>query len=526
MKTDILIIGAGISGLSLALKVSQDFSVTIITKDQAMESNTRYAQGGIASVMAQVDNFESHIRDTMEAGAELNDLKVVEQVIKAGPQLIDELLKIGVKFSQSKKSKFDLGMEGGHSQRRVLHAKDITGLELETKLLRQVKKNKRIKIFEHHAAIDLITNKHLTKKSKTNHCYGVYALNKLTGKILTFQAKTTILATGGAGKTYLYTSNPDVASGDGIAMAYRAGCRIANLEFVQFHPTCLHHSQAKSFLISEALRGEGGKLSLMNGKSFMQHYHRLKELAPRDVVARAIDYELKKSGDRHVNLDMTHHKKSFLTKRFPTIYNTCQNFGYNMDKQPIPVVPAAHYFCGGIKVNIKGQTDLNQLYAIGEVACTGLHGANRLASNSLLEGLAYADQVAKDLIKNKNSLSHSKQNIKNWDKGKATDSDELVVITQNWDEIRRMMWNYVGIVRSDKRLKRAHNRIKIFQDEIKEYYWNFVPTLDLLELRNICCVAELTIKCALKRKESIGLHYNMDYPKGLKRSLKFNYVKG
>lgn len=523
--TDILIIGTGIAGLSLAIKAAQNFNVLIVTKNEAMESNTRYAQGGIASVMAQVDNFGSHIKDTLNAGSHLNNVKVVEKVIRSGPQLIKELVKYGVNFTRLKNKEFDLGMEGGHSQRRVLHAKDMTGIELEKKLLAKVKRNSRIKILEYHAAIDLIVDRHLKKRKKENLCYGVYVLNTKTGKILTIRAKATVLATGGAGKTYLYTSNPDIASGDGIAMAYRAGCRIANLEFVQFHPTCLHHPRAKSFLISETLRGEGGILRLMNGDKFMHNYHRLKELAPRDIVAQAIDYELKKRGDRYVTLDMTHLSREFLKERFPTIYRTCRKFGFNLSKEPIPVVPAAHYFCGGVMIDLNGRTDLRKLYAIGEVSCSGLHGANRLASNSLLEGVAFADFVYQDLTKRKDLDKTDYQLVREWDPGKATDSDEMVVITQNWDEIRRMMWNYVGIVRSTKRLLRAQRRINILLDEIKEYYWDFILTGDLLELRNICVVADLTIKCALKRKESIGLHYNIDYPSPKKRSLKFNLIQ-
>lgn len=523
-QTDILIIGSGIAGLSLAIKAAREFHVIVVTKNDAMESNTRYAQGGIASVMDQFDDFDSHIKDTLEAGAYLCDEKVVRNIVCAGPRLIQELLQIGVRFAKQSKNMFDLGMEGGHSQRRVLHASDVTGYELEKKLLTMAKRNSRITILEHHMAIDVIVDRHLKKKKNEKLCYGAYILNKKNGKILTIRAKATVLATGGAGKTYLYTSNPDVASGDGIAMGYRAGCEIANLEFVQFHPTCLYHPQAKSFLLSEALRGEGGKLRLKNGKKFMKHYHWRQELAPRDIVARAIDYELKKRGDQYVTLDMTHLSAHFLKNRFPTIYETCKTFGLDMAKEPIPIVPAAHYFCGGIKVNEKGRTNLNNLYAIGEVSCTGLHGANRLASNSLLESLAYADFVCNDLTHRKDLEKVKNIRVKNWDAGKATDSDEAVVITQNWDEIRRMMWNYVGIVRSNKRLLRAQSRIKILQDEIKEYYWNFTLTPDLIELRNICCVSDLTIRSAFKRKESIGLHYNINYPKKNKNSLKFNLL--
>lgn len=524
-QTDLLILGSGISGLSLALKAAQDFNVTLVTKNEALESNTRYAQGGIASVMAKTDCFDSHIEDTFTAGAELGDLKVIEDVVCAGPKLIDELLKVGVSFSKSKKNEFDLGREGGHTHRRILHSKDLTGFEIERKLLAKAKKHKRIKILEHHIAVDLIVDRHLKKKSGDPLCYGAYVLNKASGNILTLTAKATVLATGGAGKVYLYTSNPDVATGDGIAMAYRAGCDIANLEFVQFHPTCLFHPKAKSFLISEALRGEGGKLLKEDGDAFMKKYHKLKDLAPRDIVARAIDHELKKSGDDYVTLDMTHKSKDFLKKRFPTIYSTCRKYGYNMSKEPVPVVPAAHYFCGGVKVNGKGRTRLNNLYAIGEVSCTGLHGANRLASNSLLEGLAFADKVYADLKKRKDLDNTNYKWVRGWNIFEATDSDEAVVITQNWDEIRRFMWNYVGIVRSQKRLQRALTRTTFLLEEIKDYYWNFKLSSDLIELRNIAVVADLTIKCALKRKESVGLHYNMDYPKKSKKPRRFNIIR-
>lgn len=526
LATDILILGSGISGLSLALKLSPYFRVTIVTKNEAMESNTRYAQGGIASVITQSDNFDNHVKDTLIAGAHLGDENVIRKVVEAGPRVIEELIRNGVRFSKNSDADFDLGMEGGHSHRRILHAGDITGYELEKKLLEKAKKTKRIKFLEHHMAIDLIVNRHLKKKTNQKICYGAYIYNKRTKRIKTIRAKATILATGGAGKTYLYTSNPDIASGDGIAMAHRAGCKVANLEFVQFHPTCLYHPKAKSFLISEALRGEGGILKRQDGTAFMKNYHKLKDLAPRDIVARAIDNELKKTGDEFVLLDMTHQPKSFLTKRFPNIYQTCLEFGIDMAKIPIPVVPAAHYFCGGVKVNSHGRTNLNNLYAIGEVSCTGLHGANRLASNSLLEGAAFADFVAKDIVKRTDLETVDHKYVRDWTHFNATDSDEAVIITQNWDEIRRFMWNYVGIVRTNKRLKRALRRIQILKEEIKEYYWDFKVTSDLLELRNLCVVAELTIKCALKRKESIGLHYNKDFPSLKKTSTykKFNVI--
>jgi L-aspartate oxidase len=525
LRTELLIIGSGISGLSLALKAADRMDVTIVTKREAMESNTRYAQGGIASVMHGADNFDSHVRDTFIAGAELGDMDVIEDVVSAGPRLVGELLKCGVRFTKRNKSDFDLAIEGGHSQRRVLHAADLTGYEIEKKLHDKVCRHPRIRILEHHVAIDLLTDRNLKNKTGEKICYGAYVFNRKNNTILTVRSKAAVLASGGAGKVYLYTSNPDIATGDGIAMAYRAGCEIANLEFVQFHPTCLYHARAKSFLISEALRGEGGKLRLMGGESFMPRYHAKKELAPRDIVARAIDHELKKRGDAYVTLDMTHHPREFLRKRFPNIYKTCREFGYDLAKAPIPVVPAAHYFCGGVKVDRRGRTALGNLYAVGETSCTGLHGANRLASNSLLEGIAYADFVAKDLAARGDLRDFDKADARDWSAFDAVDSDEAVVITQNWDEIRRLMWNYVGIVRSDKRLKRAERRIQLLREEIKEYYWNFKLSADLLELRNIATVAELTVKSALKRKESIGLHYTIDHPDRAQKSVRFNVVR-
>lgn len=525
IDTDILIIGSGIAGLSLALKASQEFNVLMIAKSEAMETNTRYAQGGIASVMGRTDHFDRHIKDTLGAGCYLNDVKVVESVIEQGPRLIGELLKYGVRFSRVGKDEFSLGMEGGHSHRRVLHKQDLTGFELQKKLLARAKKKSRIQILENTAAIDLIVDRHLKHRKKTNLCHGAYVLDRTTQNIFTIRARATVLSTGGAGKTYLYTSNPDIATGDGIAMAYRAGCQIANLEFVQFHPTCLYHPMAKSFLISEALRGEGGVLKLMDGSAFMHKYHPFKDLAPRDVVARAIDHELKKRGDKYALLDMTHMTRSDLKKRFPTIYKTCKYYGYDLALAPVPVVPAAHYFCGGVKVNLRGRTGIPNLYCIGEAACTGFHGANRLASNSLLEGVAFADFVHRDLLKRRDVKKNQFFPVRNWDPGKATNSDEAVVIVQNWDEIRRLMWNYVGIVRSNKRLIRAQRRIQILMEEIKQYYWDFILTTDLIELRNICRVADLTVRCALKRKQSIGLHYNIDCPSGQKPAPKFNIVQ-
>jgi len=522
-ESDILIIGSGIAGLFCALKLANEHTVFIITKKEAMEANTRYAQGGIASVMAETDDFNSHVKDTLIAGAGLCDQSMVEQIISQGPRLVEELVTLGVTFERLPDgSSYDLTREGGHSHRRVLHAGDITGNEIEKSLLEHVKSNPNIRIFENHAAIDLISYKKINKSASDT--LGVYALESETGDVHTFLAQKTILATGGAGKVYLYTSNPDIATGDGMAMAYRAGAVMKNMEFVQFHPTCLYNPGGflksgtkqnkigRNFLISEALRGEGAILKLVNGQAFMNHYHPLGDLAPRDIVARAIDAEMKKSGDDYVLLDISHKNSDWIKRRFPNIYTTCLEFGFDLTREPIPVVPAAHYFCGGVETDIKGQTSLPDLYAIGEVACTGLHGANRLASNSLLEAVVLADNSARDIKIALNNGKKTLPTVPDWDPGIATESDEAVIITHIWDEIRRLMWNYVGIVRSTKRLKRAKNRITLLLNEIQDYYWHVLITTDLIELRNLACVAALIIDSALVRLESRGLHYNMDYP--------------
>ncbi len=525
VKTDFLIIGSGVAGLTFALKVADHGSVAIVTKKGVMDTNTAQAQGGIASVFGKLDSFDLHIRDTLVAGDGLCNREVVEIVVRNGPERIHELIDMGVRFNlaESKRGKgeelnLDLGREGGHSEKRIIHAEDMTGKELERVLVEHVKRHPNIKLYENHVAIDLITFSTRMKRGQitTTHedvCCGAYVLDRLTNQVKTFGAEITLLATGGSGKVYLYTSNPDIASGDGIAMAYRAGATVANLEFVQFHPTCLYHPDAKNFLISEAVRGEGATLIDSAGNAFMEKYDPLKDLACRDVVARAIDRELKKSGDDSVFLNISHKDPEFVKKRFPNLYRQCLSFGIDMTKEPIPVVPAAHYMCGGVVTDIFGRTDIKKLYAVGETACTGLHGANRLASNSLIEALVYAHQAAKQAVVEMNTSDFkSTPELYLWDEVGTSDSDELIMVSHNWDEIRRFMWNYVGIVRSNKRLERAWRRIEIIQKEIQDYYWNFKVTPDLIELRNIAMVAELIVRCAMHRKESRGLHYNIEYP--------------
>lgn len=515
IKTDFLVIGSGIAGLCFAIKAADLGTVAIITKKEEMESSTNYAQGGIAAVTDKKDSFESHIEDTFESGAGLCREEVVRFVVTEGPDRIQELIGWGVEFTRAENeggTVYDLGREGGHSRRRVLHAKDRTGQEIERALIEKAASKKTIRVYENFIGIDLIMSPVADRKETVERCLGAYAYDIIHGQVHTFRSRFTLLATGGAGKVYLITSNPDIATGDGIAMAYRAGARIANMEFIQFHPTCLYHPDAKSFLISEAVRGEGGVLRLKNGTAFMDKHHPLKNLAPRDVVARAIDTEIKKSGDDYVLLDITQRDKGFLTRRFPNIYNECLRFGIDMAKDPVPVVPAAHYICGGVAVNRYGETNIDRLFACGEVSCTGLHGANRLTSNSLLEAVVFAHRSFLRISELFPRCREELSSVPPWDPKGARESDESVVVTNDWEEIRRCMWNYVGIVRSDKRLERAKKRMDIICEEINEYYWNYMITRDLLELRNIATIASLIIRCAMMRKESRGLHYNVDYP--------------
>lgn len=512
ISCDFLVLGSGIAGLSFALKAAGHGTVAVVTKREVTESATNYAQGGIASVFSQEDTFAAHIDDTLVAGAGICHEEVVRMVIEEGPPTIKSLIDWGVKFTTSGDS-FDLTREGGHSQRRILHADDVTGREIERALVAAARNHPNITVYENHIAIDLITEAKITRKRlKQNRCLGAYVLAIEAEKVKTFNARFTLLATGGTGKVYLYTCNPDVATGDGVAMAYRAGADIANMEFMQFHPTTLYHPHAKSFLISEAVRGEGAILRRRDGTAFMEKYHHLKDLAPRDIVARAIDSEMKTFGDDCVYLDITHREPEYIKGRFPNIYQTCLEYGLDMTTTPLPVVPAAHYLCGGVAVDLNAETNIKQLYAIGEVAFTGLHGANRLASNSLLEAAVYAGLAYKHIVSELEADRPSLPIVPEWDSGTATNSDEMVIVSQNWDEIRRCMSNYVGIVRSDKRLQRALRRIRLIQEEIEDYYWDFIITSDLIELRNIATVAELIVRCARQRKESRGLNYNIDYP--------------
>ncbi len=512
---DVLIIGGGAAGLSLALRLPGHCRIAILSKRDSQSGSTFVAQGGISSVLRKKDSFESHIADTLKAGAQLCDEAAVRFTVENGPANIRWLQSLGVPFSTevftSGKRELHLTREGGHSQRRVVHAADATGKALSITLENHARQRDNIHFFEDHIAIDIITSEKQRLQDGDNRALGAYILDKSRQRVEAFQARFVVLATGGASKVYLYTSNPDGSTGDGIAMAWRAGCRVSNMEFNQFHPTCLYHPDAKSFLISEAVRGEGGKLLLPNGQPFMHTIHELAELAPRDIVARAIDHEMKRLGEPCVYLDISHRSAAFIASHFPTIHQRCLEYGIDITKEPIPVVPAAHYTCGGVDTDLQGRTDVDRLYAIGECAHTGLHGANRMASNSLLECLVFAESAATD-IRRQLDADDDLPGLAAWDESRVTDSDEEVVVSHNWDELRRFMWDYVGIVRTDKRLERAMHRVSLLQHEIDDYYSNFRISANLIELRNLTLVAELIIRCAMQRKESRGLHFSLDYP--------------
>ena len=510
--TDVLIIGSGAAGLSLALRLPGSLNIAVIAKGPLTEGNTYYAQGGISAVLDKTDSIDSHIADTLNAGAGLCDESTVRLVVEQGPQNIQWLLKEGVSFTreQPNSSGYHLTREGGHSHRRVIHAADATGRELENTLESQVLARKNIRLYENHNVVDLVTGS--SPESGDHRCRGAYILNRESGRVEAFTARFTVLATGGASKVYLYTSNPDVSTGDGIAMAWRAGCRVANMEFIQFHPTCLFHPHAKSFLITEALRGEGGILRLPDGSRFMERFDPRAELAPRDIVARAIDHEMKRLGADCLFLDISHKPADFIREHFPTICSRCQEFGIDITREPIPVVPAAHYTCGGVLTDHRARTDIPHLFAVGETAYTGLHGANRMASNSLLECLVFSEQAAAEITRLMEK-GPQPEPVPPWDESRVTDSDEEVVVSHNWDELRHFMWDYVGIVRSVKRLQRAKRRVDLLKQEIREYYSNFRVHNDLLELRNLVLVADLIIRSAQHRKESRGLHYTLNFPK-------------
>ncbi|MES9987438.1 MAG: L-aspartate oxidase [Candidatus Thiodiazotropha endolucinida] len=511
---DVLIIGSGAAGLSLALHLDRHLKIAVISKRELKETNTYYAQGGISVVLDEEDSVASHVKDTLNAGVGLCDEEIVQLVVEHGPMNIDWLLKGGVNFTRdntsSSSSGYHLTREGGHSHRRVIHAADATGKEVETTLQAQVLAQSNIDVFEHHIAIDLITSERSQIKQQ-KRCYGAYILDHKNNQVETFRARFVVLATGGASKVYQYTSNPDVSTGDGIAMAWRAGCRVANMEFIQFHPTCLYHPEAKSFLISEAVRGEGGQLKLPDGSRFMHRFDEREELAPRDIVARAIDHEMKRIGADCLYLDISHKSADFIHEHFPTIHQRCLDFGIDITRQPIPVVPAAHYTCGGVVADEQARTDIAGLYVIGESAYSGLHGANRMASNSLLECLVFANLAARD-IHLLDAETPEPPKLTPWDESRVTEPDEEVVVSHNWDELRHFMWDYVGIVRSNKRLMRACRRIDLLRREIVEYYSNFRVTIDLLELRNLVDVADMIIRSAQSRRESRGLHYTIDFP--------------
>lgn len=508
---DVIIVGSGGAGLSLALSLPDHFNIAVLAKSTLTEASTFYAQGGVAAVLDETDSIEQHIDDTMVAGADLCEMQAVAQTVKGGKPTVDFLLKHGVQFTLDEQEQLHLTREGGHSQRRIIHAADATGRAISTTLVQRAEEKSNIHIFENYIAIDVITSQKLGLDEQHNRALGLYALDEKTEKVHTFLAPSTALACGGAMKAYLYTSNPDIATGDGIAMAYRAGCRVANMEFNQFHPTCLYHPQARSFLITEAMRGEGAYLRLPDGERFMLRFDERAELAPRDIVARAIDYEIKRLGIRHVWLDITHKPTEFITEHFPTLYARLLELGIDITKEMIPVVPAAHYTCGGVVVDEHSQTDIAGLYAIGETSYTGLHGANRMASNSLLECFVYGMSAAEH-IENQFNPTHSALDVPAWDDSQVMNPDEEVVILQNWDELRQTMWNYVGIVRSTKRLERALHRIEMLKKEITEYYHDYHVSKNLIELRNLVLVSEMIVRCAMQRKESRGLHFTLDYP--------------
>jgi L-aspartate oxidase len=511
---DVLIIGSGLAGLSLALRTATNKKICLISKRTINDSASNWAQGGIAAVLNDEDSIEAHIQDTLTAGAGLCDAAVTKKVVEHGKETVDWLIQQGVHFTREEDdSGYHLTREGGHSHRRIIHAADATGHAVQVTLAEKVRQHPNITLMENHIAVDLITTKKVktedTDSFSNNACLGAYVLDNTTGKVITIGAQNTVLASGGAGKVYLYTTNPDVSTGDGMAMAWRAGCRVANMEFIQFHPTCLYHPHAKSFLISEVVRGEGGILKLPDGSRFMSDHDPRAELAPRDVVARAIDFEMKKRGLDCVYVDISHKSLEFIQDHFPNIYRRCLELGIDISKTPIPVVPAVHFMCGGVMTDDIGRTDINHLYAIGETACTGLHGANRLASNSLLECLVFGQAAAEDILAQPEKLPPT---LPYWDESRVTDADEEVLITHTWDELRRSMWNYVGIVRTDKRLSRALHRIHMLRDEVHEFYSNFKISNDLIELRNLLQVAELIVRSAMERKESRGLHYSKDHP--------------
>ncbi|MCG8434813.1 MAG: L-aspartate oxidase [Gammaproteobacteria bacterium] len=509
-QTDVLIIGSGAAGLSLALQLPRSLDVTVTSKSDLSAGSTTWAQGGVSAVLDESDSLESHIEDTLAAGAGLCDRQVVTHVVERGPAAVERLIELGVEFTRGdSENEFHLTREGGHTHRRVIHAGDTTGRAIQQALESAVRGRDNIKILENHLAVDLVTTGKLGLPG--NRCVGAYLLDIAAQEVVSLPAKCVVVATGGASKAYLYSSNPDSSTGDGIAMAWRAGCRLANLEFMQFHPTCLYHPQAKSFLITEALRGEGAKLLLPDGTAFIEKFDPRGELAPRDIVARAIDHEMKRLGAEYVLLDISHKPADFIKKHFPNVHARCLDFGFDITAAPIPVVPAAHYTCGGVITDINGRTDLAYLYAIGEVAFTGLHGANRMASNSLLECLVFATNAADDIATQLRSSSPPPE-LPGWDESRVTDSDEEVVVSHNWNELRHFMWDYVGIVRTNKRLERAQHRVELLQSEIAEYYGNFKITGDLIELRNLAVVSDLIVTSAMRRKESRGLHYTLDYP--------------